>query len=235
MFRTILFKILLSIYFVMWSPFLLVGLVSKKMTSRMIITDARGVLFLARIICGIRYKIFYPEPDDGAIPETPNENKRTDGKAIIASKHMSMMEVAILVTNIQNPFFILKRELLWIPIYGWSFWRMGMQPVNRARGATNLNKLADAVATKIMNGATLIIFPEGTRVKPGQHPALKRGLMFLSHTLKLPIIPVGTDTGLYWPKKGRMIPGTATVHFEPIIASTATLSEIHEAINRHSA
>ena len=235
MLRTVLFKFILGIYFVLWAPFLLVGLVSKKATARMIIADARGVLFLARIVCGIKYKIFYPEPDDGAIPETPNENKRIDGKAIIASKHMSIMEVAILVTNGQNPFFILKRELLWIPIYGWAFARMGMQPVNRARGATNLNKLADAVATKIMNGYTLIIFPEGTRVKPGTHPALKRGLMFLAHTLKLPIIPVGTDTGRYWPKRGRMNPGTASLHFEPIIASIATMEEIHEAINRHSA
>lgn len=235
MLRTVLFKFILGIYFVLWAPFLLVGLVSKKATARMIIADARGVLFLARIVCGIKYKIFYPEPDDGAIPETPNENKRIDGKAIIASKHMSIMEVAILVTNVQNPFFILKRELLWIPIYGWAFARMGMQPVNRARGATNLNKLADAVATKIMNGYTLIIFPEGTRVKPGTHPALKRGLMFLAHTLKLPIIPVGTDTGRYWPKRGRMNPGTASLHFEPIIASIATMEEIHEAINRHSA
>lgn len=235
MLRTILFKTILAIYFILWAPFLLVGLLSKKMTARMIITDARGVLLLARVICGIKYKILYPEPDDGAIPETPNENKRIDGKAIIASKHMSTMEVAILVTNIQNPFFILKRELLWIPIYGWAFWRMGMQPVNRARGATNLNKLADTVATKIMNGQTLIIFPEGTRVKPGTHPALKRGLMFLAQTLKLPIIPVGTDTGLYWPKRGRMCPGVATLHFEPIMASTATLDEIHTAINRHSA
>ena len=145
------------------------------------------------------------------------------------------MEVAILVTNIHNPFFIIKRELMWIPIYGWSFWRMGLQPVNRTRGATNMKKLADAVATRIMNGQTLIIFPEGTRTKPGQHIALKRGLLFLAQTLKLPITPVGTDTGIYWPKRGRMIPGTATMHFEPVLPSTASLDEIAAAINRHSA
>ena len=145
------------------------------------------------------------------------------------------MEVAILVTNIQNPFFIVKRELFWIPIYGWSFWRMGLQPVNRTRGATNMKKLSASVAARIMNGQTLIIFPEGTRVKPGQKIQLKRGLLFLAEQLKLPITPVGVDTGLYWPKRGRMKPGTAKIYFEDILPSTATLADVHAAINKHSA
>ena len=177
----------------------------------------------------------YPPTEEDGVPSVPNDNVRFDGKAIVAAKHMSILEVAILSSNINKPFFILKRELLWIPIYGWAFWRMGLQPVNRARGATNMNKLTNAVAKKIMNGQTLIIFPEGTRVKPGKRIPLKRGLLFLAHQLKLPIIPVGTDTGLYWPKRGRMNPGTANVYFEPLLPSTASLEEIGEAINRHSA
>lgn len=235
MFRTIIFKIILAVYFVIWAPFLLVGLLSKKMTTKFVLADAAGVLVLARIICGIRYKIFYPPTEENGVPAAPNENVRLDGKAIIAAKHMSMMEVAILANNIQNPFFILKRELLWIPIYGWAFWRMGLQPVNRARGATNMKKLTDSVAEKIRNGQTLIIFPEGTRTKPGHPIPLKRGLLFLARELKLPIIPVGTDTGVYWPKRGRMSPGVAGVWFEPVLPSTASLTEISEAINRHSA
>lgn len=235
MFRTIIFKIILAIYFVLWSPLLLVGLVSKKLNTKFVLADAAGVLILARIICGIKYKIHYPPTEENGVPSAPNENVRLDGKAIIAAKHMSMMEVAILANNVQKPFFILKRELLWIPIYGWAFWRMGLQPVNRARGATNMNKLADAVAKKIMNGQTLIIFPEGTRTKPGHPIPLKRGLLFLAQKLKLPIIPVGTDTGVYWPKRGRMTRGVANVYFEPTLPSTASLEEIGEAINRHSA
>ena len=235
MFRTVIFKIILGIYFILWAPVLLVVLPSRKMTLRAITADARGVLKLARAICGIKYHIFYPPTEENGIPVQPNDNIRTDGKAIIASKHMSIMEVAILVTNIQNPFFIVKRELFWIPIYGWSFWRMGLQPVNRTRGATNMKKLSAAVATRIMNGQTLIIFPEGTRVKPGQKIPLKRGLLFLAEQLKLPITPVGIDTGLYWPKRGKMTPGTAKIYFEDILPSTATLEEIHAAINKHSA
>lgn len=235
MMRTIIFKLVLGIYFVLWTPFLLVGLVSARLTKKLIIIDAHGVLALARIICGIKYQIHYPPTEENGIPMAPNDNVRLDGKAIIASKHMSIMEVAILAVSIQNPFFIVKRELLWIPIYGWSFWRMGLQPVNRTRGATNLNKLANAVARRIMNGQTLIIFPEGTRVKPGARPTLRRGLLYLAQTLKLPIIPVGVDTGLYWPRSGRMTRGTAHIYYGTVLPSTASLTEIATAINEHSA
>jgi 1-acyl-sn-glycerol-3-phosphate acyltransferase len=140
-----------------------------------------------------------------------------------------------LITHIPNSFFIIKRELMWIPIYGWAFWRMGLQPVNRTTGSTNMQKLTAAVAEKIMDKMILIIYPEGTRARPGQKIKLKRGLLFIAENLKLPILPVGTDAGLYWPKKGKMKPGTANLYFEPMLPCTATLPEIENALSRHSA
>lgn len=235
MLRTICFKILLAIYFVLWSPILLIGLISKRINDFLVLTCASGVLVLARLVAGIKYKIHYPPQEENGVPIAPNGNIRLDGKAIIAAKHMSILEIAILSTHIPHSFFIIKRELLWIPIYGWAFWRMGLQPVNRSRGATNMKKLTNKVADKIMDGQILIIFPEGTRAKPGQKVQLKRGLLFLAHELKLPILPVGTDAGLYWPKHGKMHSGTANVWFEPLLPCNASLDEISEAINRHSA
>jgi 1-acyl-sn-glycerol-3-phosphate acyltransferase len=236
MLKTIFFKLLLFIWFALWSPLLLLALPSRKLTRRAVVADALGVLWLARIIAGIRYKIRYlADTDDDGIPTMKSNFSRADGKAIIAAKHMSILEVAVLATHIPNSFFILKRELMWIPVYGWSFWRMGLQPVNRAKGSTNMHRLAEAVAEKIKSGMTLIIFPEGTRAKPGAGVKLKRGLLFIAEALKLPIIPVGTDSGLYWPKRGKMRSGTANVWFEPLLPSNASLSEIEEAIGRHSA
>ena len=235
MVKTILFKITLGIYFTLWSPILLVGLISKKLTRKLVFADAAGVLLLARIICGLKYNVHYPVNEENGIPAMPDGNKRTDGKAVIAAKHMSILEIAIISRVVPKSFFILKRELLWIPIYGWAFWRCGMLGVNRARGKTNLKQLADAVEKRILDGYTLVIFPEGTRVKPGQRIPLKRGLLLLAHTLKLPILPVGTDAGVYWPKHGRMQSGTANVWFEPLLPCNASLDEISEAINRHSA
>ena len=168
MLRTIIFKILLGTYFVLWSPILLIGLISKKLNTFFVLKCAAGVLLLARIIAGIKYTVHYPLLEENGVPVAPNGNLRLDGKAIIAAKHMSILEIAILSNIVPNSFFIIKRELLWIPIYGWAFWRMGLQPVNRTRGATNMQKLTSAVAEKIMDGKILIIFPEGTRAKPGQ-------------------------------------------------------------------
>ncbi len=235
MFRTILFKIALPTYFLLWTPLLLIGLVSKRLSRIFVFADAAGVLVLARLICGIKYQIHYPTPDDADIPQMPNGNIRLDGKSIIASKHMSILEIAVISKVMPNSFFIMKRQLLWIPIYGWAFWRCGMLGVNRARGKTNMAKLASDVEKRVLNGYTLVIFPEGTRAKPGEKIPLKRGLLLLAYKLKLPILPVGTDAGLYWPKHGRMHSGTANVYFEPLLPSNASLDEISEAINRHSA
>jgi 1-acyl-sn-glycerol-3-phosphate acyltransferase len=235
MIRTLLFKLILALWFIAWAPILLVGLVSKKLTRFLVLSCASGVLWLARVIVGIKYEIHYPARVEDGVPCKPNENDRVDGKAIIAAKHMSILEIAILATHIPNSFFIMKRELMWIPIYGWAFWRMGLQPVNRKAGATNMQKLTDAVAKKIMDKMILIIYPEGTRAKPGQRIKLKRGLLFIAENLKLPIMPVGTDAGLYWPKRGKMKPGVAHVYFEPVLPANASLKEISDAINRHSA
>lgn len=235
MIKTILFKLILGLYFLAWSPLLLVGLVSKRLNDFLVKTCAAGVLWVARLVCGIKYAVHYPPREENGVPAMPNGNYRLDGKAIIAAKHMSILEIAILSKVVPNSFFIVKREIMWIPVYGWAFWRMGLVPVNRTRGKTNMNKLAAKVAKKIMDGQILIIFPEGTRAKPGQRIPLRRGLLYIAHQLKLPILPVGTDAGKFWPKHGRVHSGTANVYFEPLLPCNASLDEISEAINRHSA
>lgn len=235
MFRTIIFKIASAIHFILWAPILLVGLISARLSHFLVVSCARGLALLARIICGVKYQVHFPLTEENGIPMLPNGNSRFDGKAIIAAKHMSLLEIVVLSHVVPNAFFICKREIMWLPIYGWAFWRMGLLPVNRSRGKTNLKKLEHDVAKKIMDGRTLVIFPEGTRVKPGARQPLRRGLLFLAHELRLPILPVGTDTGLYWPKHGKMTAGTANIYFEPMLPCNASLEEITEAINRHSA
>lgn len=175
MFRTVVFKIMLGLYFVLWSPILLIGLVSKRLIRFLITTCARGVLGLARIVAGIKYVIHFPPTEENGVPVAPNGNIRLDGKAIIAAKHMSILEIAILSTRVPNYFFIIKRELLWIPIYGWAFWRMGLQGVNRARGATNMHKLTSAVAKKNYgrNGSNYISRRNTCKTRPESSTAAR--------------------------------------------------------------
>ncbi len=235
MLRTIIFKVALGLYFLLWSPILLIGLINKKLCAFLVYKCANGVLIVARIFAGIKYKVHFPATEENGIPLAPNGNHRVDGKAIIAAKHMSILEISVISKYVPHLFYIFKQELLWVPVYGWAFARMGGESVNRKPGSTNMIKLTNSVGEKIKNGKTLAVFPEGTRAKPGQKIPLKRGLLLLAHKLKLPILPVGTDAGLYWPKKGKVRPGTAHIWFEPLLPCNASLDEISEAINRHSA
>ncbi|MCL1902173.1 MAG: 1-acyl-sn-glycerol-3-phosphate acyltransferase [Alphaproteobacteria bacterium] len=226
MFRTIIFKISFVSIFAAFAPLFLIALPSRRLLRRLLVTLALGVLWFARVIAGIKYKVH----------NNPYKNHAGDGpRPIVACKHMSVLETAFLMAYVPNVFFILKREITWIPIYGWVAARLGFIPVNRASGATNMQKLTHAAAKNVARGMTLAIFPEGTRKVPGAPIKLKRGLMFIAENLKLPIQPVGTDSGLYWPKHGKMHPGTANFWFEPILPYNATLEDIADAISRHSA
>ena len=231
MIKTLIFKLIIFAWFVLCIPFVFIGLISAKLERFIALGIARGTLFLTRIFGGIKYEVHYPPITENGIPFQHNINTRLDGRAIIASKHMSVMEVLILFTQIPNSFFIIKRELLWIPFYGWAFHRIGLVGVNRKRGSTNMKKLVHQVTKKIMDGMILIIFPEGTRTYPNQPVKIKNGLLFLAQQLKLPIIPVYVDTGLYWPKRGRIKSGTTHVCFGKELPSSATTDQIQAAIN----
>lgn len=234
MLKKIVLYFVLFFWFLIWTPFLFIGLIDVSLERKISVLLAKYTLVVIRLVAGLKYELHYPMTNENGIPFKHNINTRLDGRAIIASKHMSALETIILFRHIPNAFFILKRELLWIPFYGWTFARLGFIGINRKRGKTNMKTLTTNVMKNVMDSMTLIIFPEGTRVAPNQKIPLKRGLTFLASELKLPITPVGVDTGLYWPKKGKIKSGTTHIYFENELPSTASLEEIQEAINRHS-
>ena len=225
MLRTILLTTVFFLWMLIMSPLALVALIDERLLNRLAKIISMGVLFFARIIGGIKLEVHNARYGFVALSKKP----------IVASKHMSLIETAFLLAFVPNPTFILKRELMWIPIYGWAFWRMGMVPVNRKRGATNMNALAESARRAIARGKTLIIFPEGTRVKPGAGTRVRGGIIHLARELDAPILPVGTDAGLYWPKRGRINPGTANIYFEKLLPADATAEEVAAAIGKNSA
>jgi len=218
MIKNIFFKLSIALFFLLWTPVMFICLVTSRSAYWSLWFGAVVILWIGRRF-GIDYKL-HGTPLNGVI---------------VASKHMSIMDTAILGLAYKRVFFIIKRELMWIPIYGWTFWRMGFIPVNRKRGATDMRDLAMRAAKKIREGRTMIIFPEGTRVKPGAGISLRRGLLFIAAEANIPIQPVGLDTGLYWPKRGRMHPGTANAYFMPMLPADASLDEVAKAIAAHSA
>jgi 1-acyl-sn-glycerol-3-phosphate acyltransferase len=138
------------------------------------------------------------------------------GPVLVAAKHMSMWDTLALYLALDQPAIVLKRELLYIPFYGWFLWKAAAVPIDRGAGAKALRKMSAAAKEVLREKRPVLIFPEGTRKKPGAPPDYKPGVAGLYSLLDVPCIPVALNSGVYWTgfiKK----PGTIVLEFlEPI-------------------
>lgn len=162
-------------------------------------------LWLHRTVCRVTYDV------RGALPDAP---------FMVASAHQSALDTFLLWHHLRAPIFILKRELYLIPIYGWYVWRAGHIAVNRKAKVKPLQQMLATAQREVGKGRVLVIFPEGTRVKPGEVKPYHRGVATLSHSLQLPVVPVALNTGHFWPKHSmRKASGTVRVQFLPVMAA----------------
>jgi 1-acyl-sn-glycerol-3-phosphate acyltransferase len=140
------------------------------------------------------------------------------GACIIASKHQSAWETFKLHLLFGDPAIVLKRELLDIPIWGWYLRKSGMIPIDRAGRAHALSAMMQAAHEAADTGRKIVIFPQGTRIVPGEQKPYKSGVAALYQELNLPIVPMALNSGLFWPKTGFIKkPGVITVEFLPPI------------------
>ena len=123
------------------------------------------------------------------------------GPAVYASKHESALETYIMSTFVKHLAFVLKKELTYIPIFGWAQAFYGMIAVDRSGGSAAMKGMLKSAQKRIAEGRSIIVFPEGTRVKPGTTSTYKPGLLFLAQNLHVPVVPVALNTGLFWAKK----------------------------------
>ncbi|HWM61137.1 MAG TPA: lysophospholipid acyltransferase family protein [Rhizomicrobium sp.] len=138
------------------------------------------------------------------------------GPVLVASKHMSMWDTMALYLALEAPATVLKRELLHIPFYGWFLWKATAIAINRGAGASALRKMAAAAQGVLAEGRPILIFPEGTRKKPGAPPDYKPGVAGLYALLEVPCVPVALNSGVYWTGFLKR-PGTIVLAFlEPI-------------------
>jgi len=140
------------------------------------------------------------------------------GGLIVAAKHQSAWETFAMLALFEDPAFIMKRELMWIPGFGWYAWKGGMIGVNRGAGSAALVDRSRRAKAAAKQGRQVIIYPEGTRRPPGAAPAYKYGIAHLYVTLGVPCLPVALNSGLFWPRHSFLRrPGTIVVEFlEPI-------------------
>lgn len=141
-----------------------------------------------------------------------------EGGFLVASKHQSTWETFALFQIFEDPTFVLKRELQWIPFFGWYTIKFGTIPVNRTGGAAVLQEMNRRAGDEARKGRQIIIFPEGTRRPPGAPPSYKFGIAHMYSQMNVPCVPIALNSGLFWPRRKFLrYPGTIVVEvLEPI-------------------
>jgi 1-acyl-sn-glycerol-3-phosphate acyltransferase len=140
------------------------------------------------------------------------------GALLVASKHQSVWETFALITLFDDPAYIFKRELIWIPVFGWYLWKSDMVPVDRGARGGAMAGMIERSRAELERGRQIIIFPEGTRTAPGAPPAYKSGLVNLYAATDVPCLPVALNSGLFWPRRRFLrYPGTIVLEvLDPI-------------------
>jgi 1-acyl-sn-glycerol-3-phosphate acyltransferase len=198
--------------FVTWTITAAVGGITLAIFQRQALTGyiggiwGRPVILFLKYFLGVDYKI----SGEANIPKHP---------FIIACKHESAWETIFLLSYFGNPAFILKRELRFIPFYGWVMPMMGMVAIDRKAGKQALAQTVAGSMTVLKQNRVLIIFPEGRRVPPNTAAPLKPGIFMIRQASpEVNILPVYLNSGKFWPKGSFLIyPGVINVHFHPTI------------------
>jgi len=203
-------SLLFNIFFVFWTIvptilFLWVLLLKQETVFATVTYWQKTLAWFEKKIAGIDYRIVGAEH----LPE---------GACIIASKHQSAWETCKLNVLFGNPSIVLKKELTYIPIWGWFAKASGLIPIDRKAGVKALSIMMRAARAAVAANRKIVIFPQGTRVRPGLHKPYRVGVAGLYQELGIPVVPMAVNSGLFWPKGSFLKkPGTITIAFLPPI------------------
>ncbi|MCD6041165.1 MAG: plsC [Burkholderiales bacterium] len=204
--RSALFALGLAVF---TPPYALLALATfplPRMTRYRIISGwSRLVILLARRILGIEWQVEGREN----LPTRPS---------VILSKHQSAWETMAFQMIFPPQVHVLKRELLWIPFFGWGLALMSPIAINRSRGTSALRAIARRGRERLAQGFWVVVFPEGTRVAPGEERKYHLGGAWLAVEAGAPVVPVAHNAGLLWPRNAFLKrPGKIIVRIGPPI------------------
>lgn len=206
--RSALFNLL---FYVNLIALMILGLPTLLMNRHAVFSLARlwamSSLWLLKVICGTSVQF-------RGVQNIPK------GGYIIAPKHQSIWETFALCLYFPDFSFILKRELTWIPVFGWYLKKAAQIAINRSSGSAALTEASQRSREILDAGRQVFIFPEGTRRPAGAPPLYKFGVAHIYSQSNAPCLPVALNSGLFWPRRSFMrLPGTVLVEFlEPIPA-----------------
>jgi 1-acyl-sn-glycerol-3-phosphate acyltransferase len=166
---------------------------------------AHPIIFALRLLCGLKYRVVGREN----LPQGP---------VLLAAKHQSAWETIIFSILLWDHCFVLKRELLRLPLFGLYLARAGLIPVDRKGGSKALRQMVATAKDVAAAGRPIVIFPEGTRVAPDQQRPYHPGVAALYSQLDIPVVPVALNSGLFWRRNSFWKqPGTITLEYLPPI------------------
>lgn len=172
------------------------------------------IIHILKCICGIHYRV------------TGLENIPKDRTGVVLSKHQSIWETFYLPTVFPNTAIILKRELLWVPFFGWGLAIIDPIAINRSKKSNAMEQIIKKGKTCLDEGRWILVFPEGTRIPYGKVGHYKAGGTRLAVATGYPVIPVAHNAGRYWSKRGFIKkPGTIQIVIGPLIETTARTPE----------
>lgn len=173
---------------------------------RIVTSWSHVVIGLARVVCGIRYRL------RGRVP--------AGGPYIVLAKHQSAWETLAFQVLLPPQVLVLKRGLLWVPFFGWGLATLSPITVKRGAPSRTLRRLLEQGRARLAQGFWIVIFPEGTRVPPGRRMPFQGGGAWLACHARVAVLPIAHNAGELWPRNGFLkYPGTITVSIgEPIDA-----------------
>jgi len=204
--RTLIFYVGVGIINLGLIPGLVIALFMPLLArNRMFANLGRATIAWLRIICGLTYRVIGPEN----IP---------DQTAIILCKHQSAWETFALQLVFPEQTWVLKRILIWIPLFGWGLAMAGAIAIDRKGGTQALKQVIEQGKDRLDKGLWVVIFPEGTRTLPGQTSKYIPGGAMLAARSGYPVVPVAHNAGVYWPPGGWPIrPGVIQMAIGPVI------------------
>ncbi|MDP2800326.1 MAG: 1-acyl-sn-glycerol-3-phosphate acyltransferase [Phreatobacter sp.] len=204
-------SLVFNIFFYLWTGLLLLVMVPLMLLpgDRLILgiglVWGRGNLWALRVICDLKV-------------EWRGIEKIPDGAILVAAKHQSAWETFAFFLPFRRPAYVYKRQLAYVPLFGWAVWKARQIPVDRGKKGEALASITEGAKTAAAIGRQVMIFPEGTRRPVAAPPDYKYGVAHLYRTLELPCQPVALNSGMFWSRKSfTRRPGTVLVEFlDPI-------------------
>jgi len=188
-------------------------------------------LMLAHSRFWVRIALWLLRVTVGLTHEVRGREHITDGPALFAVKHQSAWDTLAVNLIIPDAAIVLKRELTWIPLFGWCLLRAHHIPIDRSGGMTALRNMIAVAKNRLSEGRSIVIFPEGTRVAPGTTKPYHAGIAALQSALHVPVVPVALNSGLFWPRRSLALrPGRIVIEILPALPASLPRREFVQAL-----